>query len=163
MLPPSLARRRNDDAKLMADTPPLSLRYFSFFCRRTKRTVRFPCPFSNCCRSLSLPFLPRRRSHREWMRGVSERVSVCGEAADCTASFSPFLLICWRASVRARKGGRMAVPFFPLGALARLLSRPSPRRSTRSLARFSHGRLLAASLPIHPFFEVGTIPYDVSV
>ena len=110
------------------------LRSFVFFFSRTKRTVRFLCPFSNCCRSLP-------RSHREWMRVVD------GEATDCL-----------RSVLLARERDPAAVPFFPLSALAhsrrtrprpllclpvRSPSRSPPRGGDDSLQRF--GELIGKS------------------
>ena len=137
----------------MADTPPLSFPLpYAPSSSRTKRTVRFPCPFSNCCRSLS-PLPPSS----PFASGM-DATSVCGEAADCTASLSPFLRICWRASVRARVDGGTVFPPWrtrslaysparrPAAARARSLGSPmaacSPPPSCRSIPSSRWGRFL---------------------
>lgn len=105
--------RRNDDAKGWQIRRLLrSFVVFVFFFSRTKRTVRFLCPFSNCCRSLP-------RSHREWMRVVD------GEATDCL-----------RSVLLARERDPAAVPFFPLSALAHS-RRTRPRRARFSACLFA--------------------------
>ena len=79
-----------------------------------------------------------------------DATSVCGEAADCTASLSPFLRICWRASVRARVDGGTVFPPWRTRSLARLLSRRPAAARARSVLPWppARHRLLAdPSLP----------------